>query len=164
MTKKILLIFTFFTILILVLFSTSSFKQNIVVKQDNFTKKPIKLVKDVYKDRFCNMTISDISYSAQVVLPNNDTLFFDDIGCLVLWLEGQKQKNEMILWVYSKDRYIDARKAWYSLDEFTPMRYGFGAYSIKKDGYIDFDTMSQKMLNNETMANPKTRKHILGNH
>ncbi len=110
------------------------------------------------------MTISDISYSAQVVLPNNDTLFFDDIGCLVLWLEGQKQKNEMILWVYSKDRYIDAKKAWYSLDEFTPMRYGFGAYSIKKDGYIDFDTMSQKMLNNETMANPKTRKHILGNH
>lgn len=164
MIKKTLIIFTIFIILVIVLFSTSSFKQNVVVEKNNYTKQPIKIVENVYKDRFCNMTIKDIKYSAQVILPNHDTLFFDDIGCLVLWLQEQKQKNEMILWVYAEDKYIDARKAWYSLNEFTPMRYGFGAYSIKKDGFIDFKTMSQKMLNNETMANPKTRKHILGNH
>ncbi|MDA7848070.1 nitrous oxide reductase accessory protein NosL [Sulfurospirillum sp.] len=164
MIKKTLIIFTVFILLIIILFSTSSFKQDIVVKQNNYTKKPIQIEKNVYKDRFCNMTIKDIKYSAQVILANNDTLFFDDIGCLILWMQEQKQKDEMVLWVYTEDKYIDARKAWYSLDEFTPMRYGFGAYSVKKDGYIDFNTMSKRVLNNETMANPKTRRHILGKH
>ncbi len=165
MIKKLLTIFLFFSFLILILFSTSSFEQSIVVVQDNHKKEPIKLEKNRYKDRFCNMTIDDITYSAQVVLPNNDTLFFDDIGCLILWLEKQKNKKEIILWVWAKDKdsYINARKAWYSLTEQTPMHYGFGAYEKKQNNYIDYDTMSDKMLSGDTMANPKIRKQLLGN-
>lgn len=165
MIKKIAIIFSLFIIIVIILFSTSSFEQKIVVKQNNHTKKPIQIVQDKYKDRFCNMTIKEVDYSAQVVLPNDDTLFFDDIGCLVLWLEEQKQKDDIVLWVYSKDTntYINARDAWYSIDEFTPMKYGFGAYSTKQKGSVDFKTMSDKMLKQETMANPKIRKHILGN-
>ena len=84
---------------------------------------------------------------------------------MVLWLEEQKSKNDIVLWVWAKDinKYINARKAWYSLTEKTPMNYGFGAYKIKKDQYVDFDTMSAKMLKGETMANPKVRKQLLGN-
>jgi hypothetical protein len=165
MIKKIAIIFIFFLLIVGVLFSTSSFKQQIVVKQHNTTKEAILMQKDKYKDRFCNMSIQDINYSAQAVLVNNDTLFFDDIGCLVLWLEDQKQKEKIVLWVYAKDilGYINAKEAWYSFDEFSPMRYGFGAYKKKQDKFIDFNTMRQKMLKQETMANPKIRKHILGN-
>ncbi len=165
MIKKILIIFIVFILLVIILFSTSSFEQKIVVEPNNYTKKPILLAKNKYKDRFCNMTIKNIRYSAQVVLNNDDTLFFDDVGCLVLWLENQEEKNKIVLWVYSKDTssYINARKAWYTINEFTPMKYGFGAYTIKQKGFIGFKTMSKKMLNQETMANPKIRKHILGN-
>ena len=165
MLKKILIIFSIFTILIIILFSTSSFKQLTVVTQNNHTKQPIQIKSSQYKDRFCNMTIKDITYSAQVVLPNNDTLFFDDIGCLVLWLKDQPNKEKIVLWVWAKDvnRYIDAKKAWYSLIESTPMHYGFGAYKIKQTNYINFDTMNNKMLQGNTMANPKIRKELLGN-
>ena len=42
------------------------------------------------------------------------------------------------------------------------MRYGFGAYEQKQDGFITFDEMSLKVLRNETMANPVYRKELLG--
>jgi len=167
MLRKLLIIFGSFIILVIILFSTSSFEQSIVVVQNNYKKEPILIEKSKYKDRFCNMTIEDTTYSAQVVLQNNDTLFFDDIGCLVLWLEDQKntQKEKIVLWVWAKDenKYINARDAWYSLTDHTPMHYGFGAYKIKQNNYIDYDTMTTKMLQGITMANPKIRKQLLGN-
>ncbi len=165
MIKKISIIFAFFILLVIILFSTSSFEQSIVVVQNNYTKQPISITPNKYKDRFCNMTIEDITYSAQVVLQNEDTLFFDDIGCLVLWLKDQKKKDKIVLWVWTKDenRYIDARQAWYSLTDRTPMHYGFGAYKTKQNNYINFDTMTNKMLQGHTMANPKVRKELLGN-
>ncbi len=165
MIKKILIIVSFFCFIVIILFSTSNFEQSIVVIQHNHKKEPIKIEPNKYKDRFCNMTIEDVTYSAQVILPNNDTLFFDDIGCLVLWLKDKSEKSKIILWVWAKDKnkYIDAREAWYSLDEQTPMHYGFGAYKIKQNNYINFDTMSNKMIQGITMANPKIRKELLGN-
>lgn len=165
MIKKISIIFIFFILIVIILFSTTSFKQSTVVIQHNYKKEPIKIVPNRYKDRFCNMDIEDISYSAQAILINNDTIFFDDIGCLVLWREKQETKDKIILWVWARDvdSYIDATKAWYSLTEHTPMRYGFGAYKTKQNNYINFDTMTNSMLNGNTMANPKTRRYLLGN-
>lgn len=165
MFKKLLIIFIFFILLVVILFSTSSFEQSKVVVQNNHNKQPIEMIPNQYTDRFCNMKIEDISYSAQVVLQNNDTLFFDDIGCLILWLNEQTNQDKIILWVWAKDtnQYIDARKAWYSLTERTPMHYGFGAYFKKQNHYINFDTMRDKMLKGITMANPKVRKKLLGN-
>ncbi len=165
MLKKTLIIFCIFITLIIILFSTTSFEQSIVVVQNNHKKEPISITPYKYKDMFCNMTIEDITYSAQVVLENKDTLFFDDIGCLVLWLQNKPNKEKFILWVWAKDKnkYIDALKAWYSLTESTPMHYGFGAYKEKQTNYINFDTMSNKMIQGITMANPKIRKKLLGN-
>ena len=164
MLKKFFMIFIFFILILLLLFATTSFKQSIVVVPNNHKKSPIKLEIDKYKDRFCNMDIKDLKYSAQAILPNGDTLFFDDIGCLILWLKSQKNKKKIVLWVWGKDKnnYINARKAWYSLKDLTPMNYGFGAYEHKQNGYIDFDTVKIKMDNQETMANPKIRKKLLG--
>lgn len=165
MIKKIVRIFIFFFLIIIILFSTTSFKQSTVVVQHNHKKEPINIVAHKYKDRFCNMDIEDITYSAQAILINNDTIFFDDIGCLILWLEEQTRKDKIVLWVWARDAgiYIDATKAWYSLTEHTPMRYGFGAYKTKQNNYINFDTMTHSMLNGNTMANPKIRKYLLGN-
>jgi len=42
------------------------------------------------------------------------------------------------------------------------MRYGFGAYEMKQDGFITFDEMRLKMLRGESLANPLYRKEILG--
>jgi hypothetical protein len=42
------------------------------------------------------------------------------------------------------------------------MRYGFGAYEVKQDGFITFDEMSLKVLRNETLRNPYIQKELLG--
>jgi len=149
MIKKTLVIFTLFILLLLGLFSTSNFEQLIVVQPNNHAKKPIDMIPNRYKDRFCNMTIADINHSSQAILPNGDTLFFDDVGCLVLWLQTQPIPTEIVLWIWAKDgeKYIPAQEAWYARHEKTPMSYGFGAYQQKKPDYINFTAMQKRVEN-----------------
>ena len=59
-------------------------------------------------------------------------------------------------------RWIDARKAFYSLNDITPMGYGFGAYEKDGAGRVDFKTMRLRMLRGETLNNPFIRQQILG--
>ena len=59
-------------------------------------------------------------------------------------------------------RYIDIKKAFYSINEKTPMSYGFSAYENEIENSIDFNEVRLRMLRGEHMANPKIRKHILG--
>jgi hypothetical protein len=165
MIKKIFLFIAIFTILLLILFSTTNFKKSVVVKQHNKNKVALKIVPNKYTDRYCNMKIVDINYSAQAIMPNNDTFFFDDPGCMVSWFKNQKNKSDIVLWVWAKDikKYINARDAWYSSNETTPMEYGFGAYKIRIYGYINFQTMKLKVFRGETLQNDIIRKKELKN-
>ena len=62
----------------------------------------------------------------------------------------------------SKDtkQWINAKEAFYSLTDRTPMGYGFGAYKKKKDGFINYETMKLKMLRGETLNNPRIRQEL----
>ena len=91
--------------------------------------------------------------------------YFDDIGCMILWAN----KNDINLKVkdvkvFSNDtkKYIDPFKASFTINEKTPMNYGFTAYENSCKGCIEFDEVIIKMLRGENMANPKIRKQILG--
>jgi len=100
-----------------------------------------------------------------VVFEDEKTYIFDDVGCLVLWIEQIKANREAIkMFVFAKDthRWIDAQKAFYSLKDETPMGYGFGGYEKSQAEFIDFETMRLKMLRGENMADPKIRKMLLG--
>jgi hypothetical protein len=163
MIKKLFIFIIVICILLGILFSTSDFKQLVVVTQNNSEKKPLDIESNKYTDRYCNMKIIDIRYTAQAIMPNNDTFYFDDIGCLVSWLKDQRNKDQIVLWTWARDidQYIDARKAWYSTDEDTPMEYGFGSYKNKKNNYIDFQTMTLKVYRGETLQNLTIRKKEL---
>jgi copper chaperone NosL len=39
--------------------------------------------------RFCRMAVSEQRFAAQLVAPREEPLFFDDLGCLRAFLEGQ---------------------------------------------------------------------------
>ena len=134
MFKVILVIASIFLTLTAILFSTTNFQQQIVVEKNNTLKQAIDLKPQKYKDRYCNMTINDIDYSAQAILANNDTLFFDDIGCLINWLHKQTNQRNITLFIYAKDtkHYIDIKKAYYIQGEKTPMHYGFVHMKIHK--------------------------------
>ena len=87
--------------------------------------------------------------------------FFHDHGGMANWLNNKDFKNSVKIFVMTKDtnRYIDGKTAFYSTNEITPMRYGFGAYENNQDGFIDFEEMSLRVLRKQTLANPQHKEH-----
>jgi len=102
--------------------------------------------------------IVDLFNSAQAILPNGDTYFFNDVGNVLLWLARQKNKEKIVVWVYAQDteRYVLAKDAWYSRVEITPMGYGFGAYEFRLYGTSDyyFNEVQRFALRGETLLHP----------
>ncbi|WP_187648118.1 hypothetical protein [Nitrosophilus labii] len=134
-----------------------------VYKEGNTEKKALEFKPKEVQCVECTMQLETKEHSAQAVLPNGRTYFFDDIGCMAFWLKKQKNKEDIKLWVYTDDtkRYIDARKACYRLGDITPMNYGFGAYEKKVKNCVDFSTFLQMMYRGENMTNPAIRKKYL---
>lgn len=165
--KKILPFFTIIVIIaiiVIIFLSMSNSKQMVVLKEGNITQTPLDIVLGKYQDSDCGMIIDNLDYVSQVVAPDGKTWFFHDHGGMANWLKDKAFKNEAKIWVRTIDtkKYIDGRTAWYSQTDITPMRYGFGAYENKQDGFITFEEMSLKMLRGETMANPVYKKELLG--
>lgn len=112
----------------------------------------------------CNMEVGKSKEYSSSLTTDKKTYYFDDIGCMVLWTNENKiQKAKMT--VFSKDthKFIDAISANFTIDEKTPMAYGFCAYEHKQKSQINFEEVKVKMLRGENMSNPKIRKQILGN-
>ena len=152
-------------VLIVLLFLSLASKQNmIVIKEGNLKLLPLEMELHKYQDSDCGMVIEDLTYASQVVAPSGKTWFFHDHGGFVHWLEDKEFKDEAVIWVMSRDtqRWINAREAFYSLNESTPMGYGFGAYERTQKGFIDFEAMSLRTLRGETMNNPLIKKQLLG--
>jgi len=150
-------------IIVGVFLSLAKVQNMVVIQKGNTQKLPIKMKLHKYQDSQCGMVIDDLRYASQVVAPDGRTWFFHDHGDFVLWLQDKPFEKDAVIWVMSRDthKWIDGRKAFYTLNEITPMGYGFGAYEHKKAGMIDFATMRLRMLRGETMKNPKIRKQLL---
>lgn len=112
----------------------------------------------------CHMYLVGKNDTAQIITADRKTHFFDDVGCAILWLREQKlEPRNVVFWVFSGDtkRYIDAYGAFYSIDDKTPMLYGFRAYEQFSQGRIGFEPMRLRMLRGETMQDPKVRQNLL---
>ncbi|MDD3475903.1 MAG: hypothetical protein PHI38_03460 [Sulfurimonas sp.] len=113
----------------------------------------------------CNMPLPSSNIHTAKLQDASQNYYFDDFGCLVLWA---KEKNISLdgkkIEVFSNDtnRYIDAKMAYFIINDKTPMNYGFGAYENEVSNSIKSDEVELKMLRGEHMANPKIRKQILG--
>lgn len=165
--KKILPFITLIiiiAIIIIIFLSMSTAKQMVVLKEGNTTFTPLEIILGKYQDSDCGMTIEDMTYVSQVIAPDGKTWFFHDHGGMANWLKDKSFKDDAKIWVMTIDtkKYINARTAWYSRTDNTPMRYGFGAYEVKQDGFITFDEMGLKVLRNETLRNPYIQKELLG--
>ena len=133
-----------------------------VYKEGNRSGQPLDFKPKEVQCVKCTMQLETKEHSAQAVLKDGKTYFFDDPGCLALWLKG-KDKDEIKLWVYTKDtkHYIPAQKAWYKLGERTPMNYGFGVYEKKTEGAVGFEEFLKMMYRGENMTNPAIKKRVL---
>jgi len=133
------------------------------VIRGNYERKPLTFTLKQTNDVVCKMLIRSYDNSAQAVDSRGNTHFFNDPGCMVLWLREQPDRAQIRLWIYTLDthRWIDARRAWYGLKERTVMGYGFGAREKQKRGSIGFEEMYRRMLRGETLLDPKVRKSLL---
>lgn len=149
---------------IIVLFlSLGKAQKMVVIQEGNMQKVPLAIALHKYQDSDCGMVIETLEYASQVVAPNGKTWFFHDHGGFVQWLEDKEFRDEAVIWVMSKDskKWIDAREAYYSLNDKTPMGYGFGAYEKEQEGFVSFETMRLRMLRGETMNNPAIAKKLM---
>lgn len=131
----------------------------------NRQKTPLDFEDNQVQCPQCHMYLVGKKHTAQAIDTAGKTYFFDDPGCLILWIKEQKIASETLtLWIYSMDthRWIDMRKAHFDTKEITPMGHGFAAYENAQEGFIDFEEMHLHMLRGESMANPKIKKQLLG--
>jgi hypothetical protein len=140
-------------------------QNNLTILTGNTDRIAVPIELGRYQDTQCGMPIEHLEDAAQAVAPDGRTWFFDDVGCLALWLKTNRKRQEMTLWVYTRDTstWVDARQAWYSRTDATTMEYGFGAYAERQDVFVNFDTMVAMMQRGENLTNPYTRKELLGN-
>lgn len=129
----------------------------------NFSEKSKELNKHICPQ--CNMPLSNSKTNTAKLIQNDKITYFDDIGCTILWAKKNNidlKKVKVKIYTNDSKKYINPFKAYFAINEKTPMLYGFSAYEndIKKS--INFDEVIIRMLRGEHMANPKIRKQILG--
>ncbi len=86
----------------------------------------------------CVMVLSDRKNALQLRDPQTNKLYkFDDIGCLALWFkeENISYKDSVKIWTTDvvTGEWIDAREAFYTTQNVTPMGFGFSAHKSKEN-------------------------------
>ena len=158
----IIIVIILIAMITVLFFSMGEVQEMTVVYEGNITKQPIEMKVNHFQDSECGMIIDELSFASQVVAPDGRTWFFHDHGSMAAWLKNKPFRDEAVIWVHDliTGNWIDGRKAWYSRTDNTPMMYGFGAYSEKLDGFIDFETMQDYMIKGKTLLNPEIRKQL----
>jgi nitrous oxide reductase accessory protein NosL len=164
--KKImpfLIVFLIVSIIVVLFISLASSQQMIVVQEGNLKRLPLVMELNKYQDSDCGMVIKNFEDASQVIALDGKTWFFHDHGDFVHWLKDKDFKDNVVIWVMSRDtkKWIDGKTAFYSLTDTTPMGFGFGAYEKKADSFVDFETMKLRMLRGETLKNPLIKKQLL---
>lgn len=135
-------------------------------KINNTSRHPLEYKDNTLQCPQCNMLIVGKNDTAQIITNDGKTHFFDDVGCAILWIRDKKlSMQSLTFWVHTRDThdFIEASKAFYSVTDNTPMKYGFGAYETKQPTSISFEEMQLRMLRGENMSDPRVRKKLLGN-
>ena len=132
------------------------------VYKGNKTHQIVQIKPKEYQCSECNMDVEKLEYAAQIITENGDTYFFDDIGCVVLWLEShQPVITKMLTQTLDTHLWIDAKKAWYSRIAHDPMGYGFAAVETKKENLVNYAEMRTLMLQGKNLHDPFVKKKLL---
>ncbi len=80
----------------------------------------------------CKMAVSDPHFSAQVVTKAGEHLFFDDLGCALIWMSRNEKRAQGSV-LYATDalsgKWVERKDAIFVTPYVTPMSYGIGVLS-----------------------------------
>lgn len=91
----------------------------------------------------CAMHVANNAHATQIVLTNNRSLMFDDIGCLFKWIadNGEDDIGAKYVRDFHTEEWLVLDDAYFVFDESieTPMAYGVISFANEADakGYID---------------------------
>jgi len=91
----------------------------------------------------CKMLVSDKRYAAQVIDETGEHRWFDDIGCMVLWMDARKAPVRAWARESTSGTWVDARSAKYVQGARTPMDFGFEA---RADGTVSFEAVRTAVI------------------
>lgn len=82
----------------------------------------------------CQMIVSERHFAVQVINEEKKIYkMFDDLGCAIIWFEEEKipwfNQAKIFINDASDGSWIDARTAYFTKNNRTPMGYGISAYS-----------------------------------
>jgi len=150
-------------VIVILLLSLGSEEGGRYVYKGNTAYQVIPVKVKEYQCSECGMDVEALDYAAQLITENGDTYFFDDIGCVVLWLENHSPDIHIILTqTLDTHQWIDATKAWYSRIAPSPMGYGFAALEKQKEGLVPYEEMKLLMLQGKNLHDPFIKKKLLG--
>ena len=149
-------------IIIILLLSLGTDQGARYVFKGNLAYEPVVIKPKEYQCSECSMDIEALEYSAQIITPAGETYFFDDIGCVVLWLESHTINiQKIITQTLDTGHWIDVDKAWYTRTASSPMGYGFAAYENKQEGFVPYEEMKLLMLQGKHLHDPFVKRSLL---
>jgi len=150
-------------VIVILLLSFGSDQGSKYVYKNNTEYKLITIKPKEYQCSECNMDIEDLDYLVELIAENGNTYFFDDVGCVVLWLKNHSPKiHTLMVKTLDTHQWLKATDAWYSRTARSPMGYGFAPYAEKKEGFIPFKEMRLLMLQGKNLHDPFVKKRLLG--
>ena len=149
-------------VIVILLLSFGSEEGARYVYKGNTAHTAINIKPKEYQCSECNMNIEALSYAAQIISENGNTYFFDDIGCVVLWLKNHTPEIHTIL-TQTQDthKWVNAYEGWYIRTAASPMGYGFAAYEKSREGFISYPEMKLLMLQGKNLHDPFIKKKLL---
>lgn len=134
MMKNKLFLFTIFTALLFVLGACSGSDNGTTDETGEETSDVVETkyepedVKDTDVCEVCAMAVPNNEHATQIVLTNERSLKFDDIGCMYKWIEenGEDEIGTAFVRDYNTEEWFDFTAATFVFDEEidTPMAYG----------------------------------------
>jgi len=103
----------------------------------------------------CAMAVADDQYATQIILENDRSLKFDDLGCLYEWVEENDEDEVGAKFVrdFNTEEWILLEDATYVFDEEieTPMAYGVISFKEKTDAeqYIEDNGFGELLTAND---------------
>ncbi|MDX8367419.1 nitrous oxide reductase accessory protein NosL [Cytobacillus sp. IB215665] len=107
--------------------------------------KPREINPDIDICTICNMSVAHIDHATEVILDNGEILTFDDIGCMIEYIERSEENTTAINKSYVRDiksnEWIELQDAHFAYHQefWTPMAYGVISFATKQQAetYIE---------------------------
>ncbi len=105
----------------------------------------------------CLMGLAERNFTAQSVNTHGDVVWFDDLGCLVKYMETDDWEKfdgkDAISYIADSKtgEWINVNDAWFTFGDHTPMGYGYSAHKHITDSSYNFETTRQRIADGLTM-------------